>query len=829
MIDKCIIKYFSLTNLSLVVLVICTLFLCVSCSDLDDFKSEISQEDNYNVEFILKVPGYLSPMTTTRSMGVKEHEVKELDLLLFDKDDKFQDRITILTNEIDQVGQIVKTHVNVKRENYRFVLVANASSVVNSITMPQGEDKVTILEQFEYSYTSKWASDGNGTYQNIPMYAESSVIDMGAASGSSSNRILNVNLIRMLARIDVNVSASNFTLKEVYLCNYNTNGYIAPSWSKPPLSPNLPITLHPKKGASNALLYKVSNLSLSETIYTFESLSTSDDNGIEDENRKGATCLVVKGVYNNRDYYYRIDFTYDGTSGSVTGNYMPLLRNYKYVVDIKTASGIGYTSLEEALDSYTITSNLKTRIITYNEGEVKDVSYNGQYMLGFSDDSYLITPSSSTTQQIKVFTDYDYGWTYTSILDKDGNPISWLRLSQTSGLKGTTSLDIDVDPIPVEYIARVGYITLTAGRLQANIEIIQTAYELQEPSNCYLIKPNATSPLLIPISRAEEGNPGCLQRRNDFSGDMVWTDNMNGLDIAGTVKDIKTVGEGRKAIIVVSAGEAKGNAVVSIADKDDQKIKWSWHIWTTDYDLLAETGLFMDRDLGAINNGTEGYQDWWWDSRGLFYQWGRKDPFPNIYEKQYPPAVPTVRTQAYGYDKNGVRFDLIDGSFNDLITSIENPVTYSYSAFASQMWNGSDNNNSWSINGKKSVYDPSPVGWRVPTSLDVFDQTLFLSNSYIWKLSTDQTVSYKDYNYTAGRVSPGQGRFYSGSGGLFYGVNSLRVVINDVADIGYFWTAQANPTSKHAYVFKITEGTIKDTPLTSLRDRGFSIRCVRDN
>lgn len=61
------------------------------------------------------------------------------------------------------------------------------------------------------------------------------------------NSITGINMKRMLARIDIRNSASNFTVEEVYLANYNTIGYIAPAWDangklKDPVpdDPNLP-------------------------------------------------------------------------------------------------------------------------------------------------------------------------------------------------------------------------------------------------------------------------------------------------------------------------------------------------------------------------------------------------------------------------------------------------------------------------------------------------------------------------------------------------------------------------------------------------------------
>lgn len=58
------------------------------------------------------------------------------------------------------------------------------------------------------------------------MYGEKEI----AKIAPSMNPITGINMKRMLARIDIRNSASNFMVEEVYLANYNTTGYIAPAW-----------------------------------------------------------------------------------------------------------------------------------------------------------------------------------------------------------------------------------------------------------------------------------------------------------------------------------------------------------------------------------------------------------------------------------------------------------------------------------------------------------------------------------------------------------------------------------------------------------------------
>lgn len=90
--------------------------------------------------------------------------------------------------------------------------------------------------------------------------------------------------------------------------------------------------------------------------------------------------------------------------------YLPLKRNYKYIVSITKALGAGYESIGDALNSYTVMSNLKIRLIHYNRDKVKDVVYNGQYMLGVGESEVGVTQYQNNSYAIDIFTDSPNGW-----------------------------------------------------------------------------------------------------------------------------------------------------------------------------------------------------------------------------------------------------------------------------------------------------------------------------------------------------------------------------------------------------------------------------------
>ena len=101
----------------------------------------------------------------------------------------------------------------------------------------------------------------------------------------------------------------------------------------------------------------------------------------------------------------------------------------------------------------------------------------------------------------------------------------------------------------------------------------------------------------------------------------------------------------------------------------------------------------MDRNLGALvaAEAVEAEPDV--TSYGLFYTWGRKDPFPG-------PNTGVAGAVAY------------DGALMSIAESIQNPTVYVKTGGDSvKDWTTEMDNKLWA--SSKTVYDPCPPGYRV--------------------------------------------------------------------------------------------------------------------
>lgn len=146
-----------------------------------------------------------------------------------------------------------------------------------------------------------------------------------------------------------------------------------------------------------------------------------------------------------------------------------------------------------------------------------------------------------------------------------------------------------------------------------------------------------------------------------------------------------------------------GDACVAIYDSEGT-ILWSWLIWATPEPgtMTHNEATFMDRNLGAIDVGN--------CMRGFCFQWGRKDAFSaadgnNYAPYTYVPAASTV-------------FDKVSGSNQSIEYTVKHPTTFIGNS-SDYTWMSEELTTKPWRSDVKTIYDPCPVGWRVPTKENI--------------------------------------------------------------------------------------------------------------
>lgn len=185
-------------------------------------------------------------------------------------------------------------------------------------------------------------------------------------------------------------------------------------------------------------------------------------------------------------------------------------------------------------------------------------------------------------------------------------------------------------------------------------------------------------------------------------------------------------------------------------------ILWSWHIWIQPEVKVVRLGDYtvMDRNLGATYApANENYDsDNFYANLGLYYQWGRKDPF-------FPPKGKDNTdnsTDVWFKKENGVWKKQMQNSVstkNLIPQSVKHPLEF-YSS-GNSLWQTSfltldaEPNDLWGYVGSagtpgesfaKTMYDPCPPGYRVMQH-DVFE------SANICNANDDREYSFYDGIY----------------------------------------------------------------------------------
>lgn len=144
-----------------------------------------------------------------------------------------------------------------------------------------------------------------------------------------------------------------------------------------------------------------------------------------------------------------------------------------------------------------------------------------------------------------------------------------------------------------------------------------------------------------------------------------------------------------------------GNVLIA-AKEVDGNILWSWHIWLADkpqeQTYYNNAGVMMDRNLGAKSP---------YSQNCLWYQWGRKDPFPSLYQSS--------RTTIYFWPSSVYS----DQNCGTIEYATRHPMTRIEENGINGDWcystNSTIDDTRWTTSEEaKSIYDPCPYGWRVP-------------------------------------------------------------------------------------------------------------------
>lgn len=293
----------------------------------------------------------------------------------------------------------------------------------------------------------------------------------------------------------------------------------------------------------------------------------------------------------------------------------------------------------------------------------------------------------------------------------------------------------------------------------------------------------------------------------------------------------------------------EGNAVIGAYDAGGALI-WSWHIWAVNYDpektenqVVFNDYAMMDRNLGALANDNSTAEKIL-ASYGLYYQWGRKDPFigPSSYN-----AANGASASMYngGGSRVYMKTEVSSADAGTMNYAVQNPLTFIVGVSGSEydwLWSA-HSDDLWG--NTKTVNDPCPYGWRV-ASPAAFDG-----------LSIAEVPAAGDadkFGWTLAHPDLGSNSLFIGAGRRIYrhiqendtqGGGSIQNFYPTPIDkqvrssalynqpwVGYYWTTgTVAGTQSSAFYFwfdkadPANSGVQNNTP--QRRANGMQVRCVK--
>ena len=432
-------------------------------------------------------------------------------------------------------------------------------------------------------------------------------------------------------------------------------------------------------------------------------------------------------------------------------------------------------------------------------------------------------------------------------------------------------------------------------------------------ANCYLAKKvntwykfkatvrgngAATAALISPTGSALAANAAI----SPASAELVWETNGHGKIIQGVIL--------KDGYVYFKTGPtAEGNAVIAVKDRSGN-VLWSWHIWKTHFNLAEmpaqtyktnprsgmngtiysdvlpakRTLVMMECDLGAASNAATN-NDEVVRTFGLYYQFGRKDPFPTAKNRERRIDNNSETVDVFDRDGNklnaatlrGEKYQVMNRTVSSSVQSIisysikqpltfilcseDNSYNWIYGAISqseawkasNRLWGGNLNNETSSkrLDTKftgKTIYDPCPSGWCMPpqdtwtnfttTLLDGDRNSNYNINiASLYNCPVEDLKNYVDGD-NSGFVSStgvfGRRYYINGNTGdkAFYPASGYRNGINgQVCDVG----ASSCAWSSSPVSADLPQGACLNTNITWVypvsshsRANGFPVRCVKE-
>lgn len=366
------------------------------------------------------------------------------------------------------------------------------------------------------------------------------------------------------------------------------------------------------------------------------------------------------------------------------------------------------------------------------------------------------------------------------------------------------------------------------------------------------------------IDKVTYAGANVITAETEWEAFIIWQDTdyqaikfVSGNGITAAADGKSCTGQGMLPFRFQTTADAYGkttNILVGLRKKDKTDCLWSWHLWVTPYNPdecfsmtwhdgkysyavsggevhryedASSNGLWagiykdkfiMDRNLGAGSSKSSGG----YDTFGLYYQYGRKDPFLRtkshrttsggttyVYQTVYTPTV---------YYTQG------SDNVNNWVHEADKRLT------DGKIWN--DNSLDASSSGK-SIFDPCPPGWQIPKK-----GTFNLLGTTEPNASEEETAAGSrpfGYNMYISAKGEGDTAFFPFTGYLTRASGTLtRNHSMTFADyiFGFIWfdtQSSSSASNMYRYRYSYDGSGVEAKNNTVAKNTANPVRCIRSN
>lgn len=382
------------------------ILLIFSCST-DDFYSKADKPLGGNkYRFLVQVPASKKVMNT-RSSSDLDIDLSMLQILVYDEKDLY-----VTTGDIDFVHNPPKLNESVGAYEITVSLpiIEDPATIVFIANIPELDNidfdapLTELYTNLRLNYSGKWGNEANPL---VPMSGE---IKGLVLNDEYDGKTLSVNLLRSMAKLEVQTDLDEgaFKINSAYIYLSLADGLIIPQSDRlssdengnvvtgPSLIPNTPFnrgegtpTTNIEEAKASPLIYNLANNP--EAIYIPEQGMSS--------NNSQELFLVVGGYFggSSTESFYKISFGSD-----VQNPGFDVLRNHRYILNIKQVSGLGFPTYEDAMKAPS--TNILVDIVVWDEN-INDGYVFGDKYFGIEQRSiYFESPDAGVTQTISFQT-----------------------------------------------------------------------------------------------------------------------------------------------------------------------------------------------------------------------------------------------------------------------------------------------------------------------------------------------------------------------------------------------------------------------------------------